>query len=183
MVAHYGTWESWGSAITNTRMVLGMTQEGFAHSIGITQGALSQLESGATTRPRSSTLDAIRRVHGWLIYDEGGTIITRREDSPAFSVRDARGEGKADAHVMPVLTLDTVGVPPRVLDRGESFDALRYFADTVLVRVHGGGMAEWGVSDGDRLIVCRGEEPRTGALVLLRRGNPAPRLVDYKVVL
>lgn len=51
-----------GTAIASRRKQLGLSQEGLAEQVGVSQGTIAQIELGMTKWPKLETLQAIARV-------------------------------------------------------------------------------------------------------------------------
>lgn len=159
---------SWGAALRAIRRVERRSQSAMADALGITQGALSQLETGQTAQPSAETLAALKSATGWDVYKRGDVVHIEREGARMKPTM----QDMSDV-IVPVLNQDVrAGDPmPVIDDRAEMFNVTRHYRDTMVVRVSGDSMTGAGIEDGDKLVVKHTDRWRDGDCVLAMVGG------------
>jgi SOS-response transcriptional repressor LexA len=139
-----------------------MSQTALAAAVGVTQGAISQVERGTEPSMAGKTVAKIERA---LSLPAGSLARHLPADHAARQLAGVEVPNRGIVW----------GGPPAAADDGDGEGTFRLVgrwpADTYVLRVRGWSVEGYGVHDGDVIAVRPSDEQEEGALVVARQGG------------
>ena len=152
-----------GEALKQARKAAKMTQDALAKAVGVTQGAISQVEKLAESGFAPKTVSKIEAALG---LKPGELAKHLPKDHAARQLAETE---------VPDYGVVWGSPPSRDVpepEDGKTFRLTgRWPAGTFVLRVSGHSVHRYGIHDGDVIAVKPSREPEEGALVVARQGN------------